>query len=64
MAGKNGIVSQEEVVYYELVKMEERITEKAEQVLKAHADVKEFMTKFEILAGELLQKLEKVDEKL
>jgi len=63
MAGK-GIVSQEEVIYYELVKMEERITEKAEQVLKAHADIKDFISKFEILANELIKKLEEINEKL
>jgi hypothetical protein len=62
--GSKGIVTQEEVIYYELVKMEERITEKAEQVLKAHADIKEFMTKFEILANELLKKMEEINEKL
>ena len=57
---RNGIVSQEEVIYYELLQMEKRITEKAEQVLKAQSDIKEFSSKFEILANELIKKMEEL----
>ena len=61
---KNGVVSQEEVIYYELLQMEKRITEKAEQVLKAQGEIKEFSSKFEILANELIKKMEELDEKI
>ncbi len=57
---KNGVVSQEEVIYYELLQMEKRITEKAEQVLKAQDEIKEFSSKFEILANELIKKMEEL----
>lgn len=59
---KNGVVSQEEIIYYELLQMEKRITEKAEQVLKAQDEIKEFSSKFEILASELIKKMEELKE--
>lgn len=59
---KNGVVNQEEIIYYELLQMEKRITEKAEQVLKAQDDIKEFSSKFEILANELIKKMEELKE--
>lgn len=52
------MVDKFEVVYYELVKLEDRITKKAEAVLKARDDVERFLQRFEILQKELLKKME------
>jgi hypothetical protein len=59
-----GIVTQEEVIYYELVKMEERITEKADAVLKARDEVETMLQRFEILSKELINKLEEYNKKI
>ena len=48
-----------EVVYYELVKMEKRLEEKARIVLEARSEINAALQRFEILQKELLQKLEK-----
>ena len=55
-----GIVTQEEVVYYELVKMEERITEKADAVLKARDEVETMLQRLEILNKELINKIDEL----
>lgn len=52
------ILELEEIVYYELIKMEERITEKADLILKAEKSIDEKLAKFEILFDKLLQKIE------
>ncbi len=52
------MVDKLEVIYYELVKMEDRITKKAEAVLKAREDIEKFLNRFEILQKELLKKME------
>ncbi len=52
------MVDKLEVIYYEMVKMEDRITQKADAVLKARAEIEEFCKKFEILQKELLKKME------
>lgn len=46
-----------EVIYYEMVKMEQRLTEKAEVILKARDEVSSALGRFEILAKELLAKM-------
>lgn len=48
-----------EVVYYEMVKMEKRLTEKAEVILRARDDVNASLERFEILQKELIEKLER-----
>ncbi len=57
------MVDKLEVIYYELVKMEDRITQKADAVLKARDEIEKFLTKFEILQKELLEKMEKMEVK-
>jgi len=52
------MVDKLEVIYYELIKMEDRVTQKAEAVLKAREDIEKFLNRFEILQKELLKKLE------
>jgi len=47
-----------EVIFYEMVKMEQRLTEKAEVVLKARDEITTALNRFEILAKELLAKIE------
>jgi len=47
-----------EIVYYQLVEMEQRITEKAEVILKARDDVNSSLARFEILIKELLKKMD------
>lgn len=51
-----------EVVYYEMVKMEKRLTEKAEVILKARDEVNISLNRFEILQKELIKKLEENNE--
>ena len=48
----------EEIIYYELVKMENRITEKADLILKAEKSIDEKLAKFEILFQRLVEKIE------
>jgi len=43
-----------EVIYYELVKLEDRITKKAEAVLQAREDVEVALRRFESLQRELM----------
>ena len=57
------MVDKLEVIYYELVKMEDRITQKADAVLKARDEIEKFLTKFEILQKELLEKMKKMEVK-
>ena len=52
------MVDKLEVIYYELLKMEDRITKKADAVLEARDEIEKFLQKFEILQRELLRKLE------
>ncbi len=47
-----------EVIYYEMLKMEDRLTEKSEQVFKAQTEIVEALNKFEILQKELIAKIE------
>ena len=47
-----------EIVYYKLVEMEQRLTEKAEVILKARDEVNASLNRFEILAKDLISKLE------
>lgn len=52
------MVDKVEVVYYELLKMEKRVTKKAEAVLEARDDVEAALRRFEALQKELIRKLE------
>ena len=52
------MIDKVEVVYYELLKMEKRITQKAEAVLEARDDVEAALRRFEALQKELIRKLE------
>jgi len=47
-----------EVVYYEMLKMEKRLEEKARVVLEARNEINSALQRFEILQKELLTKLE------
>ncbi|MCV6607030.1 MAG: hypothetical protein OIF32_02365 [Campylobacterales bacterium] len=47
-----------EVIYYEMIKMEERITEKAQTILEARDAVESTLARFEILSESLIEKLE------
>ena len=47
-----------EIVYYKLVEMEQRLTEKAEVILKARDEVNTSLTRFEILVKSLIEKIE------
>lgn len=47
-----------EVVYYELVKMEDRLTQKAELILKAESNIKESLERFELMQRDFFNKLE------
>jgi len=49
-----------EVIYYEMIKMEQRLTEKAQAVLEARESVEKALQRFELLQKELIQKLEEV----
>jgi len=51
-----------EIVYYEMVKMEKRLTEKADIILKARDDIDTSLKKFEILQRSILEKLEKLEK--
>ncbi len=51
------VAEKEEIIYYELVKMEQRITEKADLILKAESSIKEQLTKIEALYIEILKKI-------
>ena len=52
------MVDKVEVVYYELLKMEKRVTEKAQVVLDARDEVEAALRRFEALQKELIKKLE------
>jgi len=52
------MVDKLEVIYYELVKMEDRITKKADAVLQAREEVEAALRRFEVLQKELIKKLE------
>ncbi len=53
------MVDKLEVIYYELIKMEDRITKKAEAVLQAREDVEKMLQKFEVLQRELIEELKR-----
>ena len=50
------VAEQEEIIYYELLKMEKRITEKSELILNAEKKISEKLAKFEILFEDFLKK--------
>jgi len=50
-----------EIVYYELVKMEQRLTEKAKVILEARDEINDSLSRFEILIKELNDKIEKLN---
>jgi len=52
------MVDKLEVVYYEMVKMEDRITKKAEAILEARDAVEAALRRFEALQKELMRKME------
>ncbi len=52
-----------EVIYYELVKLEDRITKKAEAVLQAREDVEVALRRFESLQRELMIALDECRKK-
>ena len=52
------MVDKVEVIYYELLKMEKRVTEKAQAVLDARDEVEAALRRFEALQKELIRKLE------
>ena len=47
-----------EIIYYELVKMEKRLSDKAEDILRARDEIADSLNRFEILQKQLLEKLE------
>lgn len=47
-----------ELVYYKLAEMEKRLTEKAEVILKARDEINTSLNRFEILAKDLMEKIE------
>lgn len=42
-----------EVIYYELVKMEDRITQKAQAVLDARSEIEQMLKELKVLINEL-----------
>ena len=52
-------IEKEEIIYYELLKMEKRITEKADLILKAEKSIDEKLSKFEILFNDLIDEIKK-----
>ena len=55
------MVDKVEVIYYELLKMEKRVTEKAQAVLDARDEVEAALRRFEALQKELIRKMEECD---
>jgi len=51
-----------EIVYYKLVEMEQRLTEKAEVILKARDEVNASLSRFEILANDMIKKWKIIEE--
>lgn len=47
-----------EIVYYEIAKLEQSITEKAKRIIEAEDKISSALNRFEILQKELLQKME------
>ena len=47
-----------EVVYYEMINMEKRLTEKTEVIFRAREEINTALGRFEILQKELIQKME------
>ena len=52
------IVEKEEIIYYELIKMEKRITEKTEAVFRARDEIEKMLNRIEIIHKELIDKIE------
>jgi hypothetical protein len=48
-----------EIIYYEMVQMEKRLTEKAQIVLSARDEITSALNRFEILQKELISELQK-----
>ena len=48
-----------EVIYYEMVKMEDRLTQKAELILKAESKIEELLQKVELLQKQLIDEKSK-----
>jgi hypothetical protein len=47
-----------EIVYYKLVEMEQRLTEKAEVILRARDEINTSLNRFELLVKDLIGKIE------
>jgi hypothetical protein len=50
------IAEKEEIIYYELVKMEERITQKADLILNAKDEIEQILTQIKIIVENLERK--------
>jgi len=50
------IAEKEEIIYYELLKMEERITQKADLILQAKDEIEEILRKMQILVNQFSEK--------
>jgi len=55
------VAEKEEIIYYELVKMEERITKKADLILKSKTEVESLLLKLEILFNKLEKKMDNLN---
>lgn len=51
-----------EIIYYEMVQMEQRLTEKAEIILRARDEITSSLNRFEILQKELIKKMEEMKQ--
>lgn len=49
-----------EIVYYELLKMEDRLSAKAEVILQTRDEIAEQLRKFELLQSDLIKKIEEL----
>lgn len=54
------IVSREEIIYYELVKLEDKITQKADLILKAKVEIEEHLSRFEKIAKRIEDKIDNI----
>ncbi len=48
----------QEIIYYEMVKMEDRLNEKSEEIFKAEKKITSALERFEILYNQLIKKIE------
>lgn len=49
-----------EVIYYELLRMEQRISERSLEILNAGDEIASALNRFEIMQKELLKKMEEI----